>query len=108
MKVLYDEYRQKHVEYLDKKVVDIFTSNNSILEEVNELTSMIMEWYTLLLIFNSKTSSIIHLGLAHSNRILDFLSDAYGFKVLSVSGITKLTEISDDQKYEACIRVPNI
>ena len=77
MKQLYLDYIDTNRDLLEKSMYDLFNSNKDVLEEVNNITSMIMEWYILLLIFNSKTNSILHLGLAHSNRLLDFLIEVY-------------------------------
>jgi hypothetical protein len=85
---------------------ELFNSYQNILEEINNITSMIMEWYILLLIINNKENSIIHLGLAHSNRILDFLTDVYSFEVIKKTGINMIAQIN--QKHHACLLVPDI
>jgi hypothetical protein len=101
---LYFEYREKNKEFLKKTISEIYKIDLSILEEINNITSMIMEWYILLLIFNSKTSSIIHMGLAHSNRIIDFLIEVYLFEIIKKSGINMMSEINNNP--HACLLVP--
>lgn len=105
MKELYLEYLKENELYLEKKMIEIVNSNPDLLEEINNMTSMIMEWYILLLILNSKTNSILHMGLAHSNRILDFLVDVYSFEVIKKSGINMMNEIIDEPN--ACLLVPD-
>ncbi len=105
MKELYLEYLQENKFYLQKTMIEIVNSNEQILEEVNNMTSMIMEWYILLLVLNSNTNSILHMGLAHSNRILDFLVDVYSFEVIKQSGINMMNQINDEPK--ACLLVPD-
>ncbi len=105
MKELYLEYLQENKFYLQKTMIEIVNSNEQILEEVNNMTSMIMEWYILLLVLNSNTNSILHMGLAHSNRILDFLVDVYSFEIIKQSGINMINQINDEPK--ACLLVPD-
>ena len=105
MKELYQEFINNNKSKLKKKMKELFNTNPELLEEINNITSMIMEWYILLLILNSKENCIIHLGLAHSNRILDFLVEVYSFEIIKKSGINVMEEINDDPK--ACLLVPD-
>jgi hypothetical protein len=105
MKELYMEFINDNKSYLKKPMIELFNSNQELLEEINNITSMIMEWYILLLILNSQENCIIHLGLAHSNRILDFLVDVYLFEVIKKSGINVINEINNDP--HACLLVPD-
>ncbi len=108
MKQIYFEYREKNKEYLDKTIIEIFTLDKKKLEEINDMTSMLMEWYILLLILNSRRSSIMHLGLAHSNRVLDFLTETYEFKILKSNGVNKISEVinKSDKQQTACLLLP--
>jgi hypothetical protein len=105
MKELYMEFINDNKSKLKKPMKELFNSNPNLLEEINNITSMIMEWYILVLILNSKENCIIHLGLAHSNRILDFLTEVYSFEVIKKSGINIMEDINDDPK--ACLLVPD-
>ena len=105
MRELYLDYIKSNRHLLDKKMYDLFMNNKDVLEEINNITSMIMEWYVLLLIFNSKTNSILHLGLAHSNRLLDFLTEIYKFRIIKKSGITQIAEITTNP--QACLLMPD-
>jgi hypothetical protein len=102
---IYFEYIKTNKGFLKKSIIDIYKIDENVLEEINNITSMIMEWYILLLIFNSKTSSILHMGLAHSNRIIDFLNKIYSFKIVKKSGINMISEIKGNPI--ACVLVPN-
>jgi hypothetical protein len=105
MKEYYMEFINDNKSKLIKPMKELFNSNPDLLEEINNITSMIMEWYILVLILNSKENCIIHLGLAHSNRILDFLVEVYSFEVIKKSGINIMEDINDDPK--ACLLVPD-
>ena len=105
MKTLYIEFINDNKLELKKTMKELFNSNPSLLEEINNIISTIMEWYILLLILNSKENCIIHLGLAHSNRILDFLTEVYSFEIIKKSGINVMDEINDEPK--ACLLVPD-
>ncbi len=105
MRELYNDFLIENKSKLKKPMKELSKNNQNLLEEINNMTSMIMEWYILLLILNSNTNCIIHLGLAHSNRILDFLVEVYSFEVIKKSGINVMDEINDEPK--ACLLVPD-
>ena len=102
----FEEMKKKYINFIetnktlnDTKILEIYKSDNKkeqILEEINEISSMIMEWYIILLILNSKRKTIVHIGLAHSNRVLDFLTEVYLFKLIKQSGINTMEEINND------------
>ncbi len=108
MKAIYLEYRARNKKYLDKSIFEIFMQDKKILENINEMTSMLMEWYILLIILNSKRNSIMHLGLAHSNRVLDFLVEIHEFKILKTNGVNKISEAihDSDKTPTACLLIP--
>ena len=66
---------------------------------------MIMEWYIVLLIYNDTTNKIIHVGLAHSNRLLDLLTLVYRFNIKYQTGINKMIEIPTNIP-SACVMLP--
>jgi hypothetical protein len=100
----FEEMKKKYINFIeinktlnDKKILEIYKSDKKdILEEINEISSMIMEWYIILLILNSKRKTIVHIGLAHSNKVLDFLTQVYLFKLIKQSGINTMEEINND------------
>jgi hypothetical protein len=105
----YNEFINNNKSYLKKTMIEIFNSKKELLEKINDINSMIMEWYVLLLILNNKENSIIHLGLAHSNRILDIIKDVYSFEVIKKSGINMMEQIikNIDNNQNACLLVPD-
>jgi hypothetical protein len=105
IKDIYKDYREDNREYLNKTIKEILKNNQEILEEINEMISMLMEWYILLLVLNSNNNSILHMGLAHSNRIIDFLTQVYSFEIIKKSGINMIAEINNEPK--ACLLVPD-
>ena len=109
MKEIYLNYREENKEYLDKTVYQVFILKPSILEDINNMISMIMEWYILVLILNSKSNSILHMGLAHSNRVVDFLIEIYQFKVVKTNGVNKIADIIDDSSKTpvSCLLLPD-
>ena len=105
MKDYYKDYRNNNKEYLEKSIFEVFDKDKDVLEDINNINTMIMEWYILLLILNSKTNSILHLGLAHSNRLLDFLKEIYKFEEIKKSGVNEIAEVTAYP--EACLLVPD-
>ena len=105
IKEIYKYYREDNKIYLNKTIKEIYNINQSLLEEINEMISMLMEWYILLLVLNSDNNSILHMGLAHSNRILEFLIEVYSFEIIKKSGINMMAEINDEPN--ACLLIPD-
>ena len=111
MKELFDELfidksnPDKSKTYLHQTIYNLFINNRDILEKINNLISMIMEWYILVLVHNSTKNSIIHVGLAHSNKLLYLLKDVYKFKVITQNGVNEMNKIEDEPK--ACVLIPN-
>jgi len=105
-KKIYLQFLKDNKKLLDKKIVDI---SKEKLEQINELISGLMEWYIILLILNNKKHAIIHLGLAHSNRLNDLFIGVYGFKILESNGVNTIEEIlqMDNTPAHACIKKPN-
>ena len=89
-------------------IIYIYHNNINILFHINNLCSMIMEWYSILLIQSSISNSIIHIGLAHSNKILDLLTQIYNFKIITSNGLNKIKDIytSNENIQSSCILLP--
>jgi hypothetical protein len=104
MKEIFNEYVNDNNKYMNYSIIKLYKINKDILEKINNQISMIMEWYVLLLIHNSNMNTILHLGLAHTNRILDLLTEVYQFDIIKEQGITHMNNINDNMK--ACILVP--
>ena len=110
MKELFDEIfidksiPDKSKLYMKQTIYYLSINNKELLEKINNLISMIMEWYILVLVHNSSKNSIIHVGLAHSNKLLYLLKDVYGFKVITQNGVNEINDIQDEPT--ACVLVP--
>jgi hypothetical protein len=110
LKNIFEEFKKENNEYMNKTILYIYNLennlqyNNNLLETINNITSMVMEWYILLLIHNSDNNTIIHIGLAHSDKILELLKDVYQFKIIKESGINRMIDI--DINNDACINIP--
>jgi hypothetical protein len=103
---IFNEYKQKYNKYMDVKIIDLYNMNQNVLELINNILSMIMEWFILVCIHNSEKNTIIHLGLAHSDRLIELLTQVYQFKQISNIGINKIDDIKDNPK--SCIFMGNI
>jgi hypothetical protein len=98
----YNEFKITYEYLMDKTLNYIYNLNTEILEKINNITSLIMEWYIILLIHNSNNNTIIHVGLAHSNRILDLLLKVYQFNIIKQYGINKLKDAPENLA-SACV-----
>ncbi len=92
IKELYLLFIDEYESFMDKELLYVLKHDSSILEKINNLLSLIMEWYIILLINNSSKNTIIHIGLAHSDRVLDLLLEVYNFKIISQKGINKMED----------------
>jgi len=111
LKLLYDEFKTTYSFYMNKTILYIFNNMIDILNHINNMTSMIMEWYIILLVHNNSKNSIIHIGLAHSNKILDLLVEVYKFKIINTMGLNKMKDInmmglSNIDTNSSCIMIP--
>jgi len=81
----------------------------SILEKINEIISLIMEWYIIAKIYQGQEenihSFIIHAGLAHTSNIKANLITFYKFKVQDSNGIIDLNEANDNTN--GCLKLPS-
>jgi hypothetical protein len=102
---IYKDLIKDAKEYLDMDMIKVYKTNQDLLEKINNLISMIMEWYIILLITNSTNNTIIHAGLAHSNRLLDLLIQVFQFNLLKSFGVNTMNEINNEMK--SCISIPN-
>ena len=90
---------------MNEKIYDLFINNKNILEEINDILSEIIEWYVCSLIVLYKNKSIIiHLGLAHSEKVIYWLVNNYLFKINYQQGINRIYEI-DYKNMEGCINL---
>ncbi len=104
LKDKYEIYKNENSNYMEMTIMEICKKNYSILEKLNDIASSIMEWYIILLIHNSKKNTIIHVGLAHSEKILALLIGPYHYDIIKEQGINTMNGLDNDMT--ACILVP--
>jgi hypothetical protein len=87
----------KKLKLLDKNIKYIIDNHLQYLIDINELISKIMEWYICACIcYYDNRSLIIHVGLAHSEQIINQLQTTYKYKIIESQGINKLEEFEQD------------
>jgi hypothetical protein len=107
LNILFNNFLDTYKNNMNDSIYNIKTSNINILYKINNLISLIMEWYIVLLIHDSDYKhSIIHIGLAHSNHILDILIMVYRFKIIEQKGINLIQQIKSDTP-SACLIIPS-
>lgn len=113
IKCIYKKFKIKYKNYLDHGLLDILQNNKNILEEINYHLDNIMEFYVILKIFalqedlkhptllikgaianSNKKNIIIHTGLVHSEKILDWLTNVYNYNIVSNYGVNNIDDIS--------------
>lgn len=98
----FNKFKNDNKELLNKTMLEMYNNHKDVLENVNNLTSNMMEWYVLLLVYNSKKNAIIHVGLAHSERLLGILTQTHQFFIEKQIGRNKLDTISN----MSCVYIP--
>lgn len=93
---------------LNKKIKEIVNDEKYILENLNDLTSSIMEWYIIAKIFQglteNKNTFIIHAGLSHTSNVIEVLKSKYGYIEIFNEGITDFNKI--DENHNGCLQLP--
>lgn len=103
----YIQFLTNNKNLLNLNLIKIKNTNIDILDYINNLCSFIMEWYIIILIYNNKKNSIVHVGLIHSNRLIDILIKIYKFKKISEKGINLFEQTLFINKPSSCILLPN-
>ena len=92
---------------LNIQLINIFKNYNYLLDQINELLDQIMEWYTCASIVILNESSIIHTGLAHSEKIINILTSDYEYMIITEIGTNKLDDIGDLNNTNGCLNFSN-
>lgn len=92
----------KHQLLLVETIYNIKQNNRNVLEELNDILDNIMEWYTIANI-NEKHNNIIHVGLAHSEKIIDNLVSYYDYIIIEQQGINNIKQINNSMS--GCVRL---
>jgi hypothetical protein len=92
-------YLIKDIKHMLKKPINV---DIHLIEKINNILHEIMEWYICANIqINYEKSIIIHVGLAHSEKIVEWLTTYYNYQSIKKYGINNMTEIVDDK--DGCI-----
>jgi hypothetical protein len=94
LKKIFDDYLATYKSIMNSCIEDIIKKNVDCLERINNIISMIMEWYIVVLTYNNSHNTIIHIGLAHSKRVLDLLLKVYRFTTIEEYGINKIADVN--------------
>ena len=87
----YFKFLKKNNKLLNQDMLLLKKNNTNCLEEINDILSSIMEWYICANIYkNKKKSIIIHIGLAHSEKVLKWLLEHYNYDLLKQYGINSM------------------
>ena len=108
MKIIRTEYDNiKSFTLKNKGNIKYYMDNHpEIFEKINNLSSQIMEFYTILNIFTEQSKSVIHTGLYHSNNILNLLTNLYNFKIVFKNGVNNFPP--KQSKISSCIKLPEL
>ncbi len=107
LRKIFAKYLHENKQYWDYTIGKLVSEKKTdILEKINMILSMIMEWYIILLINNCQSNMIIHIGLAHSSNVLELLNSIFQYQITQQAGINKMTDLQNvtTPKVEACIR----
>lgn len=94
-------------EFLYFSVHTIRTINSNFLKEINNLLDQIMEWHICALIMlNNNKPTIVHAGLAHSEKVVKLLKFYYNYHIVSEKGVNSL-HLALDTNISGCMPIPN-
>ena len=80
--------------YLNYLIKIVYQNNLNVLEKLSDILDQIMEWYICANIeLNLDKPIILHTGLAHSDKVIDWLINHYNYKLENSNGINKMDEI---------------
>ena len=107
IKNIYTKFIEDNKKHLNKTIGEIFKSNTPLLEEINYLTSLIMEWFAIALIYknNNKKTHIMHAGLLHTSAIIDNLINFHDYKVITKEGTNEINKFENSQN--GCLLLPS-
>jgi hypothetical protein len=115
LKILNTLFEEIRVLYLKNKdtysglsIGEILEKDKKYMHFIDHINSLIMEYYTLLLIFSDKRDSIIHTGLAHSTRIKKFLVEKFNFDIYKDINMTDISQYTGSDSTNACVLHPKI
>jgi len=108
IKKMYKIYKNKYEKFMDTSLAVILKENKNILDEINFHLDNIMELYTILKIFTDNKNVIIHSGLMHSEKIVDWLINVYNYNIELKYGVNNFENIDKIKKQTGCFMIPQI
>lgn len=102
---------KKYKNQLNKNIKDLIKNDDIFLNQTNDLTSEIMEWYSIAKIIQginkNITSFILHAGLAHTTNIIKLLKLYYGYTIKEEFGITDMDHLNLNKVITGCLPLPS-
>jgi len=99
--VLYNKYNNETIETILKVKKD-----EDFFYKIEEINSLIMEYYIVLLILSDTRNSIIHTGLAHSTKLKEILK-IFDYKIDEENGMTSINNYTGSNRTNACTINPD-
>jgi hypothetical protein len=106
MRILFNEFKKNNKYLMKLSINKIIENHKDVLYTINEIISAAMEWFILVLIHNNDKNTIVHVGLAHSDKLLELLTQVYQFTKVAESGINQLINIDVKSNANSCIKLP--
>lgn len=101
----YRNFLQKFINYKKSTIKQIYLKNPKVLYQINKILDEIMEWYICAnIILNEIKPIILHTGLSHSEKVINWLLDHYEYIIVDKYGINKLDETSNN--LTRCVKLP--
>lgn len=99
-------YLKEFTIYKNLTIEEIIKIDEEYMHSVDNINSLIMEYYILILIFSDKRDSIIHTGLAHSTRLKSILIEELKFTIIKDVSMTQIEQYTGSDNTNACILNP--
>jgi hypothetical protein len=101
----YHNYLKTNHKILRKNIFAIHKENKNTLETINDILDEIMEWFICAHVYkNSHKPIVLHAGLAHTEKVVYWLTNNYNFTIIKEQGVNKLSE-SDTEPLVGCINL---
>jgi hypothetical protein len=109
IKELYYNYLITYKEYLQKDIIQIYKENKEILQKTNDILNDIMEWTICALIYNNQHKPIVlHAGLFHTEKVIDWLINNYNYKIIKKQGINRIIDTPTlTTEIDGCVSLSN-
>jgi hypothetical protein len=102
LKKEYRKFIDTNRNYLAQKMKNV--NRHKIFNTFNDILHGILEWYSIARIVNSNKNSIIHTGLAHSEKIVEHLQKLFGYKIINSQGTNTMDQLN--QTGISCFALP--